>query len=96
YLDQDSNRYKRYIFNPPNETEVQAYIIEKGYHFSAEDFVAFYTSNGWRVGKNPMKDWKAACRTWESTWKRNPPSGKTIPWTEVARDVEDLLGEEKL
>jgi hypothetical protein len=31
----------------------------------AESFVAFYESNGWKVGKNPMKDWKAAVRTWQ-------------------------------
>ena len=30
----------------------------------AEQFVAFYASNGWRVGKNPMKDWRASVRTW--------------------------------
>jgi hypothetical protein len=29
-----------------------------------EEFVDFYTSKGWKVGKNPMKDWKAAVRTW--------------------------------
>jgi len=28
-------------------------------------FIDYYTSNGWRVGKNPMKDWKAAVRSWE-------------------------------
>jgi hypothetical protein len=32
--------------------------------------VDYYTSNGWMVGKNPMKDWKAAVRTWEQ--KENP------------------------
>ena len=31
----------------------------------SESFVSFYESNGWRVGKNPMKDWKAAVRTWQ-------------------------------
>jgi hypothetical protein len=31
-----------------------------------EYFYHYYQSNGWRVGKNPMRDWKAAVRTWES------------------------------
>ena len=77
--------------NPPTVDEVKVYIVEKGYHFSAEDFVAYYESNGWRVGKNPMKNWKAACRTWESNYKKQPPN-KGISWTEVAKDIEGKLG----
>lgn len=46
--------------------EVKAYVEEKGYTFDPEAFVAYYESNGWRVGKNPMRDWHAACRTWQS------------------------------
>ena len=45
------------------------YINEKGYNIRASKFVDYYTSNGWKVGKNPMKDWKAAVRTWErNSW----------------------------
>jgi hypothetical protein len=44
---------------------VQEYVEEKGYHIDAEKFVDYYTSNGWKVGRNCMKDWKAAVRTWE-------------------------------
>lgn len=52
-------------FAPPALAEVEAYAAEKGYrHFDAEQFVAFYESNGWKVGKNPMKSWKAAVTTW--------------------------------
>ena len=36
----------------------------------AERFVDYYTANGWKVGKNPMKDWKAAVRNWE---RKDPP-----------------------
>ena len=52
-------------FMPPTREEVQQYITEQGYHVDAERFVDYYTSNGWMVGKNKMKDWKAAVRTWE-------------------------------
>ena len=47
-------------FVPPSAEEVAAYCNEKGYTgVDPERFVDYYTSNGWRVGKNPMKDWKA-------------------------------------
>ena len=51
-------------FKPPSVEEVAAYCKEKNYTFNAETFIAFYDSNGWKVGKNPMKNWKAACTTW--------------------------------
>ena len=35
-----------------------------GETFQAERFVSWYDANGWKVGKNPMKDWKGAVRTW--------------------------------
>lgn len=53
------------LFRPPSVAEVQAYIGEKGYHFSAEEFCDFYASKNWFVGKNKMRDWKAAVRNWE-------------------------------
>ena len=52
-------------FTPPSREEVQAYIVENGYSVDAERFIDYYTANGWRVGKNPMKDWKATVRNWE-------------------------------
>lgn len=52
----------------PTLEEVQAYATEKGYSVDAELFIAFYESNGWKVGKNPMKSWRAALVTWQ---KRN-------------------------
>ena len=54
---------KRFV--PPSVDEVRAYCQERGNNVDAERFVDYYTSNGWHVGKNPMKDWRAAVRTWE-------------------------------
>lgn len=65
---------KKQGFVKPTIDEVAAYIIEKGYHFDAERFHAYYESNGWMVGRNKMKDWKAACRTWEGKRKEEMPS----------------------
>ena len=54
---------KRFV--PPTVDEVALYCTERHNHVDAGKFVDYYSSNGWRVGKNPMKDWKAAVRTWE-------------------------------
>ena len=51
-------------FTPPTLEEVEDYINEKGYNIRASKFIDYYTSNGWKVGKNPMKDWRAAVRSW--------------------------------
>ncbi len=50
----------------PSLEEVRAYCKERGNRVDADAFCNYYTANGWRVGKNPMKDWKAAVRTWEN------------------------------
>ena len=52
-------------FAPPSVDEVRAYCAEKGYTFDPEAFVAFYESKGWKVGRNPMRSWQAACTTWQ-------------------------------
>lgn len=52
-------------FVPPTEAEVRDYCREKGYAVDPEAFVAFYASKGWKVGSQPMKDWKAALVTWQ-------------------------------
>ena len=55
----------RQKFAKPTLEEVEAYVGEKGYHFSPAAFIDHYESNGWMVGRNPMKSWRAACATWE-------------------------------
>lgn len=52
-------------FIRPTLDEVTAYCRGRGNRVDAAAFVAHYQSNGWKVGPNPMKDWKAAVRTWE-------------------------------
>ena len=52
-------------FTPPSVTDVAAYCRERKNQVNAEQFVDFYTGKGWKVGKNPMVDWRAAVRTWE-------------------------------
>jgi hypothetical protein len=62
-----SPKNKRFV--KPTINQIDEYIREKGMHFDAERFFDYYESKGWMVGKSPMKDWKAACRTWESQRK---------------------------
>lgn len=57
-------------FTPPTDEEIRQYVTEKGYHFNPEQFVPFYKSKDWMIGKNQMKDWRAACTTWELEWKK--------------------------
>ena len=51
-------------FVKPTLEECMAYAQEKGYNWDVERFFNFYESNGWRVGRNPMKNWKAAMSNW--------------------------------
>lgn len=62
---ESSNKAKRFV--KPTLEEVQAYITEKGLNVNAEKFIDYYESNGWKVGRNPMKDWKATVRRWNTT-----------------------------
>lgn len=63
-------RRKTVAEDPPTVVEVQAYLDEKAYRFSAEEFVAHYTACGWVQGnsKKPLVDWKASCVGWHATW----------------------------
>lgn len=67
---------RRTVFKRPSVEDIQAYCKESGYHISAERFVNYYDSNGWMVGRNKMKDWKAAVRGWATRdgGKNQPPS----------------------
>lgn len=57
-------------FAPPSVEEVAAYCQERGNSVDPAQFVDFYASKGWKVGREPMKDWKAAVRTWEQRDKK--------------------------
>ncbi|MEE9302192.1 MAG: hypothetical protein V3U84_00255, partial [Thiotrichaceae bacterium] len=51
---------------PPSIDEVQQYIQDKQYRIDIDCFMSHYESNGWKVGKNKMKNWQAAVRTWQA------------------------------
>jgi hypothetical protein len=65
---------KRSRFAPPTPEQVRAYCKERNNAVDADQFWDFYAAKGWKVGNAPMKDWKAAVRTWE---KRREYGGNT-------------------
>ena len=69
---ENKNVKTRSRFTPPTLAEVKAYCFERQNNVDAERFIDYYTSNGWKVGKNSMKDWKAAVRTWERSDNKQP------------------------
>lgn len=79
-------------FTKPTFEEVKAYCKERNNNVDAEKFIDYYTSNGWKVGKNPMKDWKAAIRYWEKESKTTIFKQESI--TERRNRILNLIGEE--
>jgi len=59
-------------FNKPTKIEIKNYCLERNNNINFEAFYDFYESKNWMVGKNKMKDWKAAIRTWERRDKNKP------------------------
>ena len=53
-------------FSPPSPEEVRQYCLEQGLLIDPQQFYDFYTSNGWMVGNQPMKDWRACIRAWNA------------------------------
>lgn len=91
-----SDKPTRTRFIPPKIEEVQAYCKERNNNVDAERFIDYYTSNGWMVGKNKMKDWKSAVRTWErngysSKATTNKNEGWCMPEPNEIDDLSDLF-----
>ena len=74
-------------FKKPTLEELKAYIAENGYTFSAEAFMDYYESNGWKVGRNPMKSWQATCRTWQ---RHELPSGGQGSTGTVPPEIDNI------
>ena len=85
----DGNKTTRKRFTPPTVDQVREYCLERGNSVDPQRFVDYYKSNGWKVGKNPMKDWKAAVRTWEQNSKESPK-----PQAKKGSSFLDLVGDE--
>lgn len=87
-----STTTKRKRFEKPSISEIKQYCMERNNNINAEQFFDHYESNGWKVGKNSMKDWKAAVRTWERSEYRKPTQKKNSK-QDAINDLRDLMNE---
>ena len=87
-LNTKESNTKRYVFIKPAIEDIEDYINEKGYRVDAHKFYDYYESNGWKVGKNPMKDWKAAIRNWARNDYDKPKDSKGSgnPWWDALQN----------
>ena len=69
-VNENVNIKNKKVFCPPDADEVEAYCKEQGISVNPNAFVDFYASKGWMVGKNKMKDWRAAVRNWGRSEKQ--------------------------
>lgn len=76
-------------FVPPTLEEVKEYCIERKNNVNAERFIDYYTANGWHVGKNKMRDWKAAVRRWEQNGVGDKKETKRV-FCEAENQKDDL------
>ena len=86
---------KRTKFVPPTHQDVAEYCRERGYcNIDVERFIDFYSSKGWMVGKNKMKDWKAAVRNWArqdmATKPNNTRGNKFTNFSQRQYDYDEL------
>lgn len=82
-----NNKSTNNKFIKPTIEEIQKYCKERKNNINAEQFIDYYDANGWKVGKNPMKDWKATIRTWE---RRNKEVNNEINRGSTKRDGSEF------
>ena len=93
------NNNKSSRFAPPSLDDVRNYCSERHNQVNPERFINFYEAKGWMVGKNKMKDWKAAVRTWEqrdSEQAKPVPKGKDYSQRDYSDDTFKSLELKKL
>ena len=80
---------KKAIFIKPTFEEISQYCRERKNKIDPQHFIDYYEANGWMVGRNKMKDWKACVRTWEARQKKDKPYQQ-----EVKEKVPEWYGKE--
>tara|TARA_R100001530_G_scaffold62612_2_gene45144 strand:- start:571 stop:1173 length:603 start_codon:yes stop_codon:yes gene_type:complete len=85
----DSN--KKALFKKPTLDQVKNYCILRKNNIDAEAFIDFYKSKGWQIGKETMKDWKAAVRTWERREVKKAAMGKLHSQINAWEEAKKLL-----
>ena len=72
-IKKEKEKKKNRSFEKPSLQAVADYCQERQNNVDAQTFVDFYEAKGWMIGKEKMKDWKAAVRTWERRDRASPP-----------------------
>lgn len=75
---------------PPTPEQVTAYSIFIGYPMDGQAWCDAYASKGWKVGKERMKDWQAACRNWKASGYGQGGIAKTVPTASKARAYDKI------
>jgi len=78
-------------FKKPDLLDIKNYCLERKNNVDAEAFIDFYESKDWKIGKNKMKDWKAAIRTWERRETKTPTMSKLDAQINAWTDAKKLL-----
>jgi hypothetical protein len=74
-------------FIKPTLDEIKTYCSERSNSINPQKFIDFYESKGWLIGKNSMKDWKAAVRTWEGNGFGNQKQSAAVLHTDQGSDI---------
>lgn len=96
---QVNNNKESRTFKKPTLEELEAYKQEKHLNIDPQTFIDYYESNGWKVGRNPMKNWKATANRWSRTEKQESPRPDWIdkeiqkeePTPEEIQELDELL-----
>lgn len=91
-IEKEKPKGKAKRFTKPTLEEVKAYCLERNNNVDAERFYDYYEANGWKVGKNSMKDWKASVRTWERNgYDSKPKAQQTSTILDDYRALEEKI-----
>lgn len=82
---------KRKVFGIPSLKQITDYCNERNNNVNPEQFLSFYESKNWMIGKNKMKDWKAAVRTWEQNSQQR--ANATDPTEQTKQNAEAWLNQ---
>ena len=86
----EKKKAPRKVFVKPTPIEIQAYVDEHQLHVDVNRFFDYYEGNGWKVGKNPMKDWKATARNWSrNNFDKGGGSNQRASFNRTAEPKQD-------
>lgn len=81
---------RSFRFIPPTVEQVREYCEQRHNDVDPQQFVDFYESKGWMVGKNKMKSWQSSVRTWEGRRKKDPvPERRGASFADLLKEMED-------